>query len=66
MSQQPQPVEVGDLSYDAMRVDRVQAQGDNDQTIFWVASGVPTPVRILQRKDGRDSTDLRLIQYQGT
>lgn len=63
---QTEPMQVGDLSYDAMRVDRVQAAGDNDQTIFWVASGVPTPVRILQREDGQDSTDLRLIQYQGS
>ena len=32
----------------------------------WVASGVPTPVRILQRTDGEDAIDLRLIEYQGT
>lgn len=63
---QSEPVQVGDLSYDAMRVDRVRSAGDKDQTIIWVASGVPTPVRILQRDDGEDSTDLRLVEYQGS
>lgn len=54
-------IQVGDLSYDAMRVERVQ--GGSEQTVIWVASGVPTPIRILQREDGEDATDLRLIQY---
>ncbi|KAF1711422.1 hypothetical protein CSC70_05825 [Pseudoxanthomonas kalamensis DSM 18571] len=52
-----------ELSYDAMRVAR--SNGGNDDTIFWVASGVPTPVRILQREDGQDGLDLRLVDYQG-
>jgi len=61
-------IQVGELRYDAMRVDRVQGGGEN--TTLWVASGVPTPIRILQRENsddssGQDSTDLRLIQYQG-
>lgn len=55
-------VEIDGLDYDAMRVSRSDG---NDQTIVWVAKGVPTPIRILQREDGDDSTDLRLIQYQG-
>lgn len=56
-------VQVGDLSYDALRVYRTN--GGNDETILWIANGVPTPVRILQRKDGQDEIDLRLIEYQG-
>lgn len=56
-------VAVDDLSYDAMRIDRTN--GGNDETIFWVAQGVPTPVRILQRENGEDTLDLRLIEYQG-
>ncbi len=56
-------VDVGDMSYDAMRVSRVN--GGNDETIFWVADGVPTPVRILQREDGQDGIDLRLTAYEG-
>ena len=56
-------VQVGDLSYDALRVYRTN--GGNDETILWIANGVPTPVRILQRKDGEDEIDLRLIEYQG-
>ena len=56
-------VQVGELSYEAMRVDRTN--GGNDETIVWVADGVPTPIRILQREDGQDGIDLRLIEYQG-
>lgn len=60
---QTEIVNVDDLSYDAMRVARTN--GGNDETILWIANGVPTPVRILQRKDGEDEIDLRLIEYQG-
>ncbi len=60
---QTEIVAVEGLSYDAMRVNRTN--GGNDETIFWVAQGVPTPVRILQREDGEDKLDLRLIEYQG-
>ncbi|KUF24023.1 DUF3108 domain-containing protein [Xanthomonas phaseoli] len=56
-------VQVGDLSYDALRVYRVNS-GDNE-TILWIANGVPTPVRILQRDKGEDQIDLRLVEYQG-
>jgi hypothetical protein len=56
-------IAVGDLNYDAMRANRIQDGGDD--TVIWVASGVPTPIRILQREDGADSTDLRLIEYKG-
>ena len=56
-------VQVGDLSYDALRVYRTN--GGNDETILWIANGVPTPVRILQRENGEDTIDLRLIEYQG-
>jgi len=60
---QTETVSVDDLSYEAMRVSRTN--GGNDETIFWIASGVPTPVRILQREDGADTIDLRLVEYQG-
>ena len=33
--------------------------------ILWVADGVPTPIRILQREEGQDSYDLRLVEYKG-
>ncbi len=56
-------VQVGELSYNALRVHRTN--GGNDETILWIANGVPTPVRILQREDGEDRIDLRLIEYQG-
>ena len=60
---QTEVVDVDDLSDDAMRVQR--SNGGNDETILWVAGGVPTPVRILQREDGQDGIDLRLVEYQG-
>lgn len=60
---QTENVSLADLSYDAMRADRVEKGGD--ETTLWVATGVPTPVRILQREDGADSTDLRLVEYKG-
>jgi hypothetical protein len=56
-------VQVGELSYNALRVSRTN--GGNDETILWIANGVPTPVRLLQREDGEDRIDLRLIEYQG-
>jgi len=56
-------VQVGELGYDALRVQRTN--GGNDETVLWIANGVPTPVRLLQRKDGEDAIDLRLIEYQG-
>jgi len=59
---EPESVEVDGLGYSAMRVARMEADGD--QTTVWVAHGVPTPIRLLQREDGDDSTDLRLIEYQ--
>ncbi len=56
-------IAVGDMHYEALRVSRTN--GGNDETIVWVADGVPTPVRILQRENGSDAIDLRLIEYQG-
>jgi hypothetical protein len=63
VADETETIEVGGLSYNAMRVSRVN--GGNDETIFWVVNGVPTPVRMLQREDGHDGIDLRLIEYQG-
>ncbi|MFC6839060.1 DUF3108 domain-containing protein [Xanthomonas theicola] len=60
---QTETVQVGDLSYDALRISRTN--GGRNETILWIANGVPTPVRILQREDGEDRIDLRLTEYQG-
>lgn len=59
----PESITVGELTYKAMRVDRVE-QG-NEETIIWVAKGVPTPIRMLQREGGEDTYDLRLVEYKG-
>lgn len=56
-------VAVGDISYDAMRVTRVQS--GNEETMIWVVDGVPTPIRMLQRENGADTYDLRLVDYKG-
>jgi hypothetical protein len=58
----PEQVEIGGLRYTVLRVAR--SNGGNDDTVVWVAEGVPTPVRILQREDGEDAVDLRLIEYR--
>jgi len=55
---------VGDLSYDALRVWRTNASPGDGMTL-WLASGVPTPIRITQHEDGQETIDLRLVQYQG-
>ena len=60
---EPEPVHVGDMAFDALRVTRVQDGGD--ETVIWVVDGVPTPVRLLQRENGQDTYDLRLTEYKG-
>ena len=59
---QTQASQVGDLSFDALRVDR--GNPGSEQTSVWVASGVPTPLRILQSENGETGLDLVLIGYQ--
>jgi hypothetical protein len=63
VSTQLEDVKVGELSYSAMRVAR--AQSGNEETVIWVVDGVPTPVRLLQRENGEDKYDLRLVEYKG-
>jgi hypothetical protein len=59
---QTQAIQVGDLSFDALRVDRSNAGGE--QTSVWVAAGVPTPLRMLQSEGGETGLDLVLVGYQ--
>jgi hypothetical protein len=54
----------GDMRFDTLRVSRT-GNTSGDETLLWVANGVPTPIRILQREDGQDSYDLRLVEYKG-
>ena len=56
--------EVAELSYDALRIWRTNA-GAGDTMTVWLASGVPTPIRITQQEDGQETIDLRLVHYQG-
>lgn len=58
----PETVTIGGLDFAALRVARTN--GGSDETVVWVAEGVPTPVRILQREDGEDAVDLRLMEYR--
>lgn len=46
------------IGYRALRV----TAGDGE-TVFWIAEGVPTPIRILKRDDGEELYDLTLIEY---
>lgn len=68
VAEEPEGVSVGELSYSAMRVTRLpidDGAADDEETIIWVAKGVPTPVRMLQRENGKDTYDLRLVDYTG-
>ena len=53
---------VDDLSYAALRVDRVRAGADT--TTLWVVEAVPMPIRIFQRDDEGETLELRLIDYR--
>lgn len=56
-------VSIGDMNYDAMRIDRTQSGAD--RTTVWFTPEVPLPVRI-HMQDGDDAPiDLMLIQYKG-
>jgi hypothetical protein len=46
-----------------MRVTRTQA--GNEEKVIWVVDCVPTPVPLLQRENGEDKYDLRLVDYKG-
>lgn len=63
VASQLETVTVGDIGYNAMRVTRVQS--GNEETVIWVVDGVPTPIRMLQRENGVDTYDLRLVDYKG-
>lgn len=64
VAQELEGVSVDGMGFNAMRVSRVQGAG-TDETVVWVVDDVPTPVRILQRDNGEDTYDLRLIDYKG-
>lgn len=49
-------IEVGGKQQQATKVQRTDG---NKQTIVWIVDGLPTPARILQRKDGQDEMDLQ-------
>lgn len=52
-------ITVNDIGYRVLRV----TENDKD-TVFWIADGVPTPIRILKRDDGKELYDLTLIEYR--
>lgn len=56
-------ISIAGIDYMAMRVDRIE-EGD-EETVIWVVSDVPTPIRMLQREGGVDTYDLRLVKYKG-
>lgn len=54
-------ITVGGRALDTTRV--VQSAGGK-QTIVWIAAGVPTPVRIVQREDGSEVFRLQLTSWR--
>ena len=49
------------LSCQPRAATKVARVDDDKQQILWVVPGLPVPARILQRKDGKDDIDLRLV-----
>ncbi|RMH94106.1 DUF3108 domain-containing protein [Lysobacter pythonis] len=56
-------IAIGEISYDALRVER--SNGGNDQTKIWVTQVVPLPVRIYLKDGDDEALDLLLINYKG-
>ena len=54
-------ITVGGRALDTTRV--VQSAG-RKQTAVWIAPGVPTPVRIVQREDGSEVFRLQLTSWR--
>ena len=48
-----------DIGGKKQQATKVQRTDGNKQTIVWIVDGLPTPARILQRKDGEDEMDLQ-------
>ena len=48
-----------DIGGKKQQATKVQRTDGNKQTIVWIVDGLPTPARILQRKDGEDEMDLK-------
>ena len=63
VAEELESINVGGLGYKAMKATR--AKDENEETVIWVAKNVPTPIRILQRENGEDTYDLRLVEYKG-
>lgn len=55
---------IGEVSYDALRVERTN--GGNDQTRLWVTEVVPLPVRIYMKDNDDEALDLLLVNYKET
>lgn len=55
-------ITVAGISYNAMKATRSK---DNEETAIWVVKNVPSPIRMLKREDGKDTYDLRLVEYKG-
>jgi hypothetical protein len=43
---------------------RVTSRDGDKQIVAWVVADLPMPVRILQRKDGKDALDLRILSVR--
>lgn len=54
-------VTVAGKAHSAIKVSR---SSDDKQVIVWVVPELPVPARILQRKDGKDDIDLRIVSMR--
>jgi hypothetical protein len=54
-------INFGGKAHQATKV--VNTRGDK-QFIAWIVEGLPVPARILQRKDGKDDIDLKIVSVR--
>ena len=52
-----EPLTIGGKTKEAIKVSQTDG---NKQYLAWIVEGLPVPARILQRKDGEDTIDLRI------
>lgn len=62
VAEERESITVAGMSYNALKATRSK---DNEDTVIWVVKNVPSPIRMLKRKNGKDAYDLRLVEYKG-
>jgi hypothetical protein len=58
-------VPAGRYTAQALTYDRGEGEHQKDTTV-WISRelGVPTPIRVLQREEGKDAFEMRLVRVE--